>query len=74
MKQIRDQPGVSLLIDAVWRGDAHDATNTELQCALALARSNHVEGQLARAYPRRLPHVLAEVRPPTRCTPATCSR
>ncbi len=62
MKQIRDQPGVSLLIDAVWRGDAHDATNAELQCALALARSNHVEGQLARAYPRRLPHVLAEVR------------
>lgn len=61
MRRSKDQPA-SLLTDTVWRGKPREATDAELQRALALARRNHVEGQLARAYPQRLARVLAEVR------------
>jgi hypothetical protein len=53
---------LALALDAVWRGDPRPATDTELEPALALARSNQVEGRLARAYPRQLADVLADVR------------
>jgi hypothetical protein len=53
--------GNSLLIDAVWRGDARDAGDVELQHALMLARRNQVEGRLARAYPQQLARTLADV-------------
>jgi hypothetical protein len=55
------QPGVPLLMDAVWNGKTPPATFPGLRRPLALARRNHVEGELARAYPHELPHVLAEV-------------
>jgi hypothetical protein len=53
---------MALMLDAVWRGEAPPATDAELEAALEHARSNQVEGRLARAYPRRLADVLADVR------------
>ncbi|MFF9804057.1 hypothetical protein ACF1G5_02820 [Streptomyces coeruleorubidus] len=55
-----EQPG-SLLVDAVWRGNARPADDAALRQALSLARDNQVEGRLARAYPRQLADVVAEV-------------
>jgi hypothetical protein len=60
--RVTEHPEASLLSGAVWRGSAPAATTPQLRGALALARRNHVEGRLARAYPDQLPHVLAEVR------------
>jgi O-antigen/teichoic acid export membrane protein len=60
--KVKEQPEASLLADAVWRGKAPTATKPQLRETLALARRNHVEGRLARAYPEQLPHVMAEVR------------
>jgi len=60
--KVKERSGTSLLADAVWRGNAQAATKPQLREALALARRNHVEGRLARAYPAQLPHVMAEVR------------
>jgi O-antigen/teichoic acid export membrane protein len=57
-----EEPAVPVLIDAVWRRTARKATDTELHQALILARRNHVEGRLARAYPAQLPDVLGEAR------------
>ncbi|MFF7790418.1 hypothetical protein [Streptomyces sp. NPDC007991] len=55
-----ETPG-RLLVDAVWRGDAGPADDAALRRALSLARDNQVEGRLARAYPRQLADVVAEV-------------
>jgi O-antigen/teichoic acid export membrane protein len=60
--KVKEHSEASLLTDAVWRGDAPAATKPQLREALALARRNHVEGRLARAYPEQLSHVMAEVR------------
>jgi hypothetical protein len=60
--KVKEQSEASLLTDAVWRGNAPTATRPQLRETLALARRNHVEGRLARAYPEQLPHVMAEVR------------
>ena len=57
-----EEPAVSVLIDAVWRGVARKATDAELHQALVLARRNRVEGRLALAYPAQLPDVLGEAR------------
>ena len=69
-----EEPAVSVLTDAVWRGTAPEATDAELHQALALARHNRVEGRLARAYPEQLSDVLAEVRSPPSCSRATFAR
>ena len=53
---------MSLLIDAVWRGTAREATEADLHQVLGLSRLNRVEGRLAHAYPEQLADVLAEVR------------
>ena len=58
----RDQPAAKLLADALWHGEERDPTGPELARATALARRNHVEGWLARAFPQLLPAVQAEVR------------
>ncbi|MFE5486259.1 hypothetical protein [Streptomyces sp. NPDC056527] len=50
-----------LLVDAVWRGDVRPASDEELRAALAVARTNRVEGRLARAYPRQLATTLDAV-------------
>ena len=60
--KVKEKSEASLLTDAVWRGTAPAATKSQLREALALARRNHVEGRLARAYPEQLSHVMAEVR------------
>ncbi len=60
--KVKDHPAASLLTEAVWRGSAPVATSPQLKAVLALARRNHVEGRLARAYPQQLSHVAAEVR------------
>ena len=60
-----EEPAVSVLIDAVWRGTARKATDAELHQALVLARRNRVEGRLACAYPAQLPDVLGEARAAT---------
>ena len=60
--KVTEQSEASLLTDAVWRGNTPAATKPQLREALALARRNHVEGRLARAYPEQLSHVMAEVR------------
>jgi len=60
--KVKEQSEASLLTDAIWRGNARAATRPQLKEALALARRNHVEGRLARAYPEQLSHVMAEVR------------
>ena len=60
--KVKEKSEASLLTDAVWRGTAPAATKPQLREALALARRNHVEGRLARAYPEQLSHVMAEVR------------
>ncbi|MFF9912670.1 hypothetical protein [Streptomyces sp. NPDC013457] len=52
---------VRLLVDAVWRGDAPAASDEELRAALAVARTNQVEGRLAQAYPRQLASTLHAV-------------
>ena len=57
-----EEPAVSLLIDAVWRGTARKATDAELRQALVLARRNRVEGRLSCAYPAQLSGVLGEAR------------
>jgi O-antigen/teichoic acid export membrane protein len=57
-----EEPAVSLLIDAVWRGTARKATDAELRQALVLARRNRVEGRLSCAYPAQLSGVLEEAR------------
>ena len=57
-----EESAVSLLADAVWRGITPRANDAELREALELARSNCVEGRLARAYPAQLAGVLEEVR------------
>lgn len=62
MRQVRNESVITLLIEAVWRGQARDVTESDLEAALILARRNQVEGLLARAYPQQLPHVLTEVR------------
>jgi hypothetical protein len=62
MRQVTSKSAIALLTDAVWRGKAPDATKSDLDAALVLARRNQVEGWLARAYPQRLPNVLTEVR------------
>lgn len=54
--------GNSLLVEAVWRGNARPASDVDLQHALMLARRNQVEGRLARAYPLQLARTLDEVR------------
>ncbi|MFI8890222.1 lipopolysaccharide biosynthesis protein [Streptomyces paradoxus] len=56
----RERPD-RLLVEAVWRGDAPPAGDAALRDALRLARDNQVEGRLARAYPRQLADVVAEV-------------
>jgi len=61
MRHIRNQPAVTLLTDAVWRGRVRDSTIPELQSAMAVAFRNQVEGRLARAYPEQLSYVLTEV-------------
>jgi hypothetical protein len=53
---------MALMIDAVWRGAAPSAGGSDLAAALERARENQVEGRLARAYPRQLADVLADVR------------
>jgi hypothetical protein len=55
-----------LLVDAVWRGAARPADDLTLRQALVLARSNQVEGRLARAYPVQLAGTRAEVDAATR--------
>ncbi len=62
MRITRDLPAAALLADTLWRERPRQAGPGELARALALARRNHVEGRLARAYPGQLPAVLAEVR------------
>ena len=57
-----EEPAVSVLIDAVWRGTARKATEADLHQALVLARRNRVEGRLARAYPAQLPDVWGAAR------------
>ncbi|MEU6915095.1 lipopolysaccharide biosynthesis protein [Streptomyces olindensis] len=54
------RPG-RLLVDAVWRETPRPAGDAALRRALPLARDNQVEGRLARAYPRQLADVVAEV-------------
>ena len=61
-RRTNEEPAVSVLIDAVWRGTARKATDAELHQALVLARRNRVEGRLALAYPAQLSGVLAEAR------------
>jgi O-antigen/teichoic acid export membrane protein len=53
---------ISLLTDIAWQGTRPEASDMELSHALNLARRNRVEGCLARAYPKQLMHVLAELR------------
>ena len=53
---------ISVLTEVAWQGATAEASETELNQALALARRNRVEGCLARAYPQQLIHVLAELR------------
>ena len=62
MRNMRDQAATALLTDAVWRGKTRDADAPDLEEALALARSNHVEGRLAGAYPEQLHCVSAKVK------------
>jgi len=52
----------SLLIDAIWREDAPERTERQLNEMLALGQLNGVEGKLAQLYPAQLPDVLAKVR------------
>lgn len=56
-----DKRSNRLLVEAVWRGNVRPADDAALRSALALARDNQVEGRLARAYPRQLADVVAEV-------------
>jgi len=62
MRNMTDQAAAALLTDAIWRGKTRDVGPPELQQALALARSNHVEGRLAGAYPEQLQCVSAKVK------------
>jgi O-antigen/teichoic acid export membrane protein len=62
MRNTPGEPALSLLTDVVWRRKVPGATPAELDRALAVARSNEVEGPLAMAYPQQLSHALAEVR------------
>jgi O-antigen/teichoic acid export membrane protein len=55
-----EQP-LHVLTEAVWRGRPLPADDDTLREALVLARRNQVEGRLARAYPRQLAPVEAEV-------------
>jgi hypothetical protein len=59
---MRNEPAATLLTDAVWRGKTYRVSTPELERALTLARRNHVEGRLARAYPGPLSCVQAQVR------------
>jgi hypothetical protein len=57
-----EDPALALLTSAVWREAPLRGVEAELRRALDLARQNRVEGRLARAFPRQLAGVLAEVR------------
>ncbi|MFJ3583223.1 hypothetical protein ACIPPS_13460 [Streptomyces sp. NPDC090127] len=61
-----DGRALRLLADAVWRGDRPPASDEELHAALGAARSNRVEGPLARAYPRQLAATVDAVSDATR--------
>jgi O-antigen/teichoic acid export membrane protein len=62
MRSALGESASSLLTEVVWRRKVPDATPSELDRALTLARRNEAEGPLAMAYPQQLSHVLAEVR------------
>ena len=57
-----EDPVLALLTGTVWREAPLRGAEAELHRALDLARQNRVEGRLARAFPRQLAGVLAEVR------------
>lgn len=51
----------SMLVDAIWWDDARKRSDDELREMLAVARTNHVEGKLAQAYPEQLADVRYEI-------------
>ena len=69
-----EEPAVSVLIDAVWRGTARKATDAELRQALVLARRNRVEGRLASLTRRNSRTSWGRPASPPSCSHATFTR